>query len=401
MRKMRSVVLCIFVFWMMNLLQTFAAQNQLPDELQNIYARSAVIIDGSSGRVLFGKNTKEIMPMASTTKIMTCIFALENCSEKAVVTVSKRAVSQPEVHLGACVGETFYIEDLLYALMLESYNDAAVMIAEQVSGSVEAFVSGMNQKAKELGCENTHFVTPNGLDEKDKNGNHETTAEDLAEIMKYCAWDSPKSEVFLKITQTRNYSFSNLEGSRNYSCNNHNMFLDMYEGTISGKTGFTSAAGYCYVTAVESEERKFVGVVLACGWPYNRNYKWKDMTRLMDYAKTHYHEQKLEYPEKTYLTEIKDGWVEGKNPWETIHIPLHLEGSMEEKVLIGEQEKVIRHIVYRKIAQAPIMKGEVLGKIQFLLNGEVIKEGNIMTQSAVESRKIRNWFVWILQKISL
>ena len=179
------------------------------------------------------------------------------------------------------------------------------------------------------------------------------------------------------------------------------MFLDMYEGTISGKTGFTSAAGYCYVTAVESGERKFVGVVLACGWPYNRNYKWKDMTRLMDYAKTHYHEQKLKYPEKTYLTEIKDGWVEGKNPWETIHIPLHLEGSMEEKVLIGEQEKVIRYIVYRKIAQAPIEKGEVLGKIQFLLNDEVIKEGKIMAQSAVESRKIRNWFVWILQKISL
>ena len=401
MRKMRRAVLWIFVFWMMNILQTFAAQNQLPDELQNIYARSAVIIDGSSGRVLFGKNTKEIMPMASTTKIMTCIFALENCSEKAVVTVSKRAASQPEVHLGADIGETFYMEDLLYALMLESYNDAAVMIAEQVSGSVEAFVSGMNQKAKELGCENTHFVTPNGLDEKDENGDHGTTAEDLAEIMKYCAWDSPKSETFLKITQTRNYSFSNLEGSRNYSCNNHNMFLDMYEGTISGKTGFTSAAGYCYVTAVESGERKFVGVVLACGWPYNRNYKWKDMTRLMDYAKTHYHEQKLEYPEKTYLTEIKDGWVEGKNPWETIHIPLHLEGSTEEKVLIGEQEKVIRYIVYRKIAQAPIEKGEVLGKIQFLLNDEVIKEGKIMTQSAVESRKIRNWFVWILQKISL
>lgn len=401
MRKMRRVVLWIFVFWMMNLLQTFAAQNQLPDELQNIYARSAVIIDGSSGRVLFGKNTKEIMPMASTTKIMTCIFALENCSEKAVVTVSKRAALQPEVHLGADIGETFYMEDLLYALMLESYNDAAVMIAEQVSGSVEAFVSGMNQKAKELGCENTHFVTPNGLDEKDKNGNHETTAEDLAEIMKYCAWESPKSEAFLKITQTRSYSFSNLEGSRNYSCNNHNMFLDMYEGTISGKTGFTSAAGYCYVTAVESEERRFVGVVLACGWPYNRNYKWKDMTRLMDYAKTHYHEQKLEYPEKTYLTEIKDGWVEGKNPWETIHIPLYLEGSTEEKVLIGEQEKVIRYIVYRKIARAPIAKGAVLGKIQFLLNDEVIKEGKIMAQSAVESRKIRNWFVWILQKISL
>ena len=263
MRKTVRTVLWIIFFWMTTVLRICAAQCQLPEEIGELYARSAVVIDGSSGRVLFGKNADETMPMASTTKIMTCILALENGGLEDIVEVSQNAAGQPEVHLGAGVGETFYLKDLLYALMLESYNDAAVMIAEQVSGSVEEFAGLMNQKAKELGCNETHFVTPNGLDSTDDEGVHQTTAQDLARIMKYCVWDSPKSEEFLEITQARSYFFSNVKGTRSYACGNHNAFLDMYEGVISGKTGFTSAAGYCYVCAVESEGRKFAGVVLA------------------------------------------------------------------------------------------------------------------------------------------
>ena len=293
MRKTVRTVLWIIFFWMITVLKICAAQCQLPEEIGELYARSAVVIDGSSGRVLFGKNADETMPMASTTKIMTCILALENGDPEDIVEVSQNAAGQPEVHLGAGVGETFYLKDLLYALMLESYNDAAVMIAEQVSGSVEEFAGLMNQKAKELGCNETHFVTPNGLDSTDDDGVHQTTAQDLARIMKYCVWDSPKSAEFLEITQARSYFFSNVKGTRSYACGNHNAFLDMYEGVISGKTGFTSAAGYCYVCAVESEGRKFAGVVLACGWPYNRTYKWKDMTKMMDYAKKHYREVRL------------------------------------------------------------------------------------------------------------
>ena len=161
MRKTFRTVLWIIFFWMITVLRICAAQCQLPEEIEELYARSAVVIDGSSGRVLFGKNADETMPMASTTKIMTCILALENGDPEDIVEVSQNAAGQPEVHLGAGVGETFYLKDLLYALMLESYNDAAVMIAEQISGSVETFAGLMNQKAKELGCGNTNFVTPN------------------------------------------------------------------------------------------------------------------------------------------------------------------------------------------------------------------------------------------------
>lgn len=401
MRKTVRTVLWIIFFWMTTVLRICAAQCQLPEEIGELYARSAVVIDGSSGRVLFGKNADETMPMASTTKIMTCILALENGGLEDIVEVSQNAAGQPEVHLGAGVGETFYLKDLLYALMLESYNDAAVMIAEQVSGSVEEFAGLMNQKAKELGCNETHFVTPNGLDSTDDEGVHQTTAQDLARIMKYCVWDSPKSEEFLEITQARSYFFSNVKGTRSYACDNHNAFLDMYEGVISGKTGFTSAAGYCYVCAVESEGRKFAGVVLACGWPYNRTYKWKDMTKMMDYAKKHYREVRLEYPEEIMYAEVKKGWIDGENPWKNIQIPLCIEKSAGKIILIGDQEKLIRHLEYRNTIETPVERNMVFGKIQFTLNGVLMAEKRILSETAVAKRKPGNWLVWTLQMFHL
>ena len=401
MRKTVRTVLWIIFFWMTTVLRICAAQCQLPEEIGELYARSAVVIDGSSGRVLFGKNADETMPMASTTKIMTCILALENGDPEDIVEVSQNAAGQPEVHLGAGVGETFYLKDLLYALMLESYNDAAVMIAEQVSGSVEEFAGLMNQKAKELGCNETHFVTPNGLDSTDDDGVHQTTAQDLARIMKYCVWDSPKAAEFREITQTRSLSFSNREGTRSYACGNHNAFLDMYEGVVSGKTGFTSAAGYCYVCAVESEGRKFAGVVLACGWPYNRTYKWKDMTKMMDYAKKHYREVRLDYPEEIMYAEVKNGWIDGENPWKNIQIPLCIEKSAGKIILIGDQEKLIRHLEYRNTIEAPVERNMVLGKIQFTLNGVLMAEKRILSETAVAKRKPGNWLVWTLQMFHL
>mgnify|MGYP000323243093 CR=1 FL=1 len=123
----------------------------------SLYARSAVLMDADSGRILFGKKEREVLPMASTTKIMTCILALEEMEEGQTAKVSDYAASQPKVRLGVRGKEEYRIQDLLYALMLESYNDSAVVIAEGISGSVEAFADRMNQKARELGCADTHF----------------------------------------------------------------------------------------------------------------------------------------------------------------------------------------------------------------------------------------------------
>ena len=141
-----------------------------------LYARSACLMDADSGRILYGKEEANQLPMASTTKIMTCILALEHGHADELVTVSEHAARQPKVHLGASVGEQFLLHDLLYALMLNSDNDAAVMIAEHIGGSVESFADMMNKKAVEIGCENTYFITPNGLDAEDEKGVHSSTA---------------------------------------------------------------------------------------------------------------------------------------------------------------------------------------------------------------------------------
>ena len=143
--------------------------------------------------------------------------------------------------------EVFYIKDLLYSLMPESHNDSAVAVAEGIGGSVEEFAKEMNAKAAEIGCKDTHFITPNGLDAEDESGVHSTTAEDLAKIMQYCIMTSGEKEAFLEVTRTKEYQFQDTDRKRTFSCHNHNAFLDMMDGALSGKTGFTAEAGYCYV----------------------------------------------------------------------------------------------------------------------------------------------------------
>lgn len=160
-------------------------------------------------------------PNASTTKVLTCILALENAPGDDYVKVSQNAASQPEVKLYLREGEQYYMEDLLYSLMLKSHNDTAVAIAEHVGGSVEGFSRMMNKKAKEIGCESTHFITPNGLDAVDHGGEHRTTARDLALIMRYAI----QNEIFLKITQTREYSFWDIEKKDSFTCRMQMHFL--------------------------------------------------------------------------------------------------------------------------------------------------------------------------------
>ena len=157
----------IFVWVILSILgrtECYAKEAKETVEPTNLYAQSAVLMDGSSGRVLFEKNGEEFMANASTTKILTCIIALENAELTDVVKVSSYAASMPDVQLHIKEGEEYYLGDLLYSLMLESHNDVAVAIAEHISGSQEEFSKFMNRKAKEIGCKNTCFLTPNGLD---------------------------------------------------------------------------------------------------------------------------------------------------------------------------------------------------------------------------------------------
>ena len=230
-RRMAAVVLMTAVLIILQIFPVWAKEEQL-------YALSAVLMDGETGRVLYGKEAYKGRPNASTTKVMTCILALEMASGDDYVQVSRNAASQPQTHLGMREGQQFYLEDLLYSLMLKSHNDTAVAIAEHIGGSVEKFALLMNEKAKSLGCTDTHFVTPNGLDAEDEGGVHHTTARDLALIMAYAI----KNATFVHITQTRDYTFSDISGKEHYSVHNTNAFLDMETGVISGKTGYCGTA---------------------------------------------------------------------------------------------------------------------------------------------------------------
>ena len=253
-----GIIVCLEIFW-------FPIQIRAEGEIRepdSLYALSAVLMDGDSGRVLFEKNGEEQRPMASTTKIMTCILVLESGKQEETAQTSAYAASMPEVHMGAGEGEGYKVRDLLYGLMLESYNDAAVILAEHIGGSTQAFAEMMNEKAREIGCENTWFITPNGLDAQVETQEgvkiHSTTAEDLARILRYCIQDSPAKEEFLEITRTSSYTFTDTAGTKTISCTNHNAFLGMMEGALTGKTGFTADAGYCYVGALQRDGKTLI-----------------------------------------------------------------------------------------------------------------------------------------------
>ena len=366
------------------------------EEPKELYAQSAVLMDADSGRVLFEKNGFDVKAMASTTKIMTCILALEYGDENAVVTFSGNAAKQPKVHLGAAVGETFYLRDLLHSLMLESHNDSAVAIAEAVSGDVQTFADLMNRKAKEIGCENTYFITPNGLDASDEYGTHSTTAVDLARIMSYCIMDSPKKDRFLEITQVAQHSFSNIDGKRNYSCSNHNSFLSMMDEAISGKTGFTADAGYCYVGAVESEGRIFVVSLLACGWPNNKNYKWADMKKIVSYGMENYTYKEVPVTLKLEKIRILNGIPKSGALFEDAVITPQIKSDGDVlSVLMNQNEQIEIRVEQKEMLTAPVEFGEELGTVTYLLNGNVIASYPITTEENIKEKD----FSWIFSKI--
>ena len=260
--------------------QDNALTTAIPDGLPSLHAKAAILMDGDNQRVLFGKDEEKELPMASTTKIMTCLYAIEHGNLSDKVTFSRRAASAPKVRLGAKSGSQFLLSDLLYALMLESYNDVAIAIAEHIGGSVEQFCTDMTQEARDYGCYHTSFETPNGLD----SAKHYTTCHDLALLT--CL--ALKNDNFCKVIKEPSFSIKELKNGKSYSLNNKNLFLTSYNGAIGVKTGYTNNAGYCFVGAVKKDEHYLISVVLGSGWYPNRRYKWEDTKKLMDYGIKNY-----------------------------------------------------------------------------------------------------------------
>lgn len=366
-----------------------AAAARQESEPNQLFATAACLMDGDTGRVLFGKRETDPMAMASTTKIMTCILALENGGEQAVATASAQAAAAPKVHLGVYEGEQFLLGDLLYSLMLESHNDAAVMIAETIGGSIDGFAALMNEKAAAIGCTDTHFVTPNGLDASDAGGDHHTTAADLARIMRYCIKTSPKATEFLAVTQTRSYTFWDLEKKNMFNCCNHNALLDQMEGAISGKTGFTAKAGYCYTGALERDGKCLIVTLLACGWPNHKNYKWADAAKLLNYGLESYtYRDVLDHSWKPGRIEVTDGVYDGllqtKSSASLTLVSPALDPARSLPVLLKETEIPKKDIFLPELIEAPVKKGEKVGSVTYSIDGMLLAEYPVYAAETIE-----------------
>lgn len=215
-------------------------------------AESSVVIEKESRHVIFDKECHKRLPMASTTKIMTAVIALENGNSDDIVKVSPNAQNQEGSSVYLRAGDEVKLEDLLYAMMLNSGNDAATAIAEHIGGNVENFVTMMNDKACELGCNNTHFCNPSGLNE----AGHYSSAYDLALMTAYAA----ENDLFREIVSAKYHRIIN-SGSVTY-LKNHNKLLWQYDRCVGGKTGFTKASGRCLVTFAEKDGKSTVAVTL-------------------------------------------------------------------------------------------------------------------------------------------
>lgn len=374
----------------------------IPDEQElqeqsdrlSLYAISACMIDADTGRSLYEKNADEVRAMASTTKILTCLLALENCSMDDIVTVSEYAASMPDVQLNMRTGEQFRLYDLLLSLMLESHNDTAVAIAEHVGGSVENFCNMMTARAREIGCTESVFLTPNGLDKEvvkeEGTQKHSTTAEELALILRECL----KNEQFIAICRTKNAMISNADKSRSYQLSNHNTLLNTMEGVIAGKTGFTCDAGYCYVGAVERDGSRYICALLGSGWPNNKNYKWYDMNVLIDYAEDNF--QRLEIPE-TLVNEqhfsnipVCDAMLEGE-PLQEVSLQRATNNALTELVM-KEGERLTLIYELPEGLQAPLEQDEAVGKVHYTINGQILMTENLTVGETICKMELSDYY---------
>lgn len=313
-------------------------------------AKSYCVINSVTGEVVMQKAADEKLPMASTTKIMTLLVALENSKPDDIVTVSKTAVLEEGSSAYLKPGAKITMRDVCYGLMLNSGNDAAVAIAEHISGDVDSFVKLMNDTADKMGMKNTHFITPNGLHDDE----HYTTATELAKITRYAL----KNETFREIVASRSYTSSMKmpDGTvENVEYINHNRLLKELDGCIGVKTGFTKDAGRCLVSAVAREGAEYIIVTL------NDSDDWD----------TH-----KELCEKTFQTHTRKTLIKQGD------CVKHAVYEKEECELIARNEfavfvngtdngfEIIRHIP--KAIDFPLNEGEKVGYIEIKTNGESI-----------------------------
>ncbi len=358
MKKIISTILTICV--LMATINVYANESI---EEPNIVADGAILMDFKTGRVLYEKNADKPLAMASTTKIMTLIIALESGRLDETVIASRNAQTAPKVRLNISEGEEFLLSDLLYPLMLESSNDTAVAIAEHLGGSVEGFSVMMNEKAQAIGCTDTVFVTPNGLD----SGDHHSTARDLALITRYALNNQLLMEYIN--TQTKTIK-SNLNA---YTVTNKNRLLNEYGGANGVKTGFTNKAGQCFVGAAKRDDMQLITVALASGWgDSGKEQKWIDTKNMLDYGFDNY----------KYYDIVKEGQDAGEI--DVLHSKTpRLDVVFDRDITLPLNELEAESLKYEKklnsYYEAPITTDAIVGVLEISLDNEFLAEAGIET----------------------
>ncbi|GHU72758.1 serine-type D-Ala-D-Ala carboxypeptidase [Clostridia bacterium] len=362
-RRARIIAAALFVciFLLYNGIGALAEEVEVTAKLSS--AKAACVLEVSTGRVLFSWNADEKMPMASTTKVMTALLALERTDMSDIVTASRNAYGVPGTSIYLQIGEQLTMHDMLLGLMLASGNDAAVAIAEHIGGSVEGFLELMNLRAAEIGAFNTHFNSPNGLPIDD----HYTTAYDFARIARMAM----RLPAFREIVSTQRATIPWMDHDYDRILNNKNRLLSGYAGATGIKTGFTNAAGRCLVFGANRNGMEIVGVVLNCS-------DWFDEAeRLMDQS----------FDQYRMTTMLADG-----DPVR----PLTVRGGMGGTVRLAVRgdltaplslnEAVNVKLDLPESIQAPIKAGDIVGYVRMYGGGTLAAERQIVAAETVEAR---------------
>lgn len=328
----------------------------------SVSARAAVLYQPDSDFFLYEKHADTPLPMASTTKVMTALIALSDCELSDQVLISDEAVGTEGSSAYLSEGEILSVEELLYALMLQSANDAAVALAIHIGGSTEAFAELMNEKATELGLTHTRFENPHGLDAE----GHFTTARELAIITA----EAMKDQTFAKIVSTYKKSFRGDGRVRTYV--NHNKLLKIYDNCIGVKTGFTSKSGRCLVGAADRDGLSFITVTL------DAPSDWKDHKTMLDYGFDTMERITLcEKNEHSYVIPVIDGKKDS----------LRVTNPLAAHLITEKNAKIETHVRMVRYAVAPITKGELLGQVIYTKNGDEVARINILATETIKENK--------------
>lgn len=334
-----------------------------------VASSAAILVEASTGKILYEKNAYEKMYPASTTKVMTAILILENCDLNEMATVSHNAIySLPSGYVNANLqkGEEISVKDLMYALMVKSANDAAIVLAEHLDGSVEGFADRMNTKAAELGCQNTHFVNPNGI----HNENHYSTAYDLYLMASYAM----KNETFRKYVSTASYTLpsTNLYPATDRVCVTTNDMIrpksKYYDENVIGvKTGYTAEAKNCLIAASQKDGTELISVILHSGTnAEGLSERYVDTAALFDYGFENF--AFSDVVEKNAI--VKNIEIEnGNKDTKSLNLVAKdtLSGYLAKDV---DLESLSPEVNLNENLVAPIARGSVLGSATYSINGE-------------------------------